>query len=102
VSEAVQNAVKHAGPDARVTVTLRPGPRGGIRFEVTDDGVGMNLPIRPDGIGLISMRDRIGAVRGELEIISAPGRGTSVRGTVPDDRPSEEHAGWIAAQAGAG
>jgi signal transduction histidine kinase len=28
VSEAVQNAIKHAGPDARVTVVLRRGPRG--------------------------------------------------------------------------
>jgi signal transduction histidine kinase len=85
VSEAVQNAIKHAGPDARVIVVLGRGPRGGIRFEVTDDGAGMNPPIRSGGIGLISMRDRIGAVSGELEIISAPGRGTSVRGTVPDD-----------------
>ena len=89
VSEAVQNAIKHAGPDARVTVVLGRGPRGAIQFEVTDDGVGMNTPIRSDGSGLISMRDRIGAVRGELEVISAPGRGTSVRGTVPEDRPPE-------------
>jgi signal transduction histidine kinase len=86
VSEAVQNTIKHAGADVRVTVDLRRGPRRGIRFEVTDDGVGMKMPSRSNGIGLISMRDRIGAVSGELEISSAPGRGTSVRGTVPDDR----------------
>ena len=92
VSEAVQNAIKHAGPDARVTVVLRRGPREGLRFEVTDDGTGMNMAIRPDGIGLTSMRDRIGAVSGELEIISAPGRGTSVRGTVPDDRHAHTRA----------
>ena len=29
VSEAVQNAIKHAGPDARVTVVLGRGPPGG-------------------------------------------------------------------------
>ena len=85
VSEAVQNVIKHAGADARVTVVLGRGPRGDLQFEVTDDGVGMNISIRPDGMGLVSMRDRIGAVSGELEIISAPGRGTCVRGTVPDD-----------------
>jgi signal transduction histidine kinase len=91
VREAVQNATKHAGPDARVTVILRRRPQEGVWFEVTDDGVGMNSPIRSDGIGLISMRDRIGAVGGELAIFSAPGRGTSIRGTVPEDRrpPSE-------------
>ena len=88
MSEAVQNAIKHAGRDARVAMVLRRGPRGGVRFEVTDDGVGMNMPIRSDGIGLTSMRDRIGAASGDLEIISAPGRGTMVRGEVPDDRRS--------------
>jgi signal transduction histidine kinase len=85
VREAVQNAIKHAGPDARVTVVLGRGSRGGVRFEVTDDGVGMSMPIRADGIGLISMRDRIGAVSGDLEITSASGRGTTVRGAVPED-----------------
>ena len=84
--EAVQNAIKHAGDDARVTVVLRRDPSGDIQFEVSDNGVGMTMPIRPAGIGLTNMRDRIGAVGGELEIISAPGDGTSVRGTVRDER----------------
>ena len=91
-SEAVQNAVKHAGPDARVTVVLRRGQSGDIQFWVTDDGVGMAMPIRPGGIGLISMRDRIAAVGGELDITSSPGRGTTVRGTVPDDRHPDAQA----------
>ena len=39
--EAVQNAVKHAGPDARVTVVLSRARGGKVQFEVTDDGVGM-------------------------------------------------------------
>jgi signal transduction histidine kinase len=86
VREAVQNAIKHAGPDARVAVVLKRGSRGGVRFEVTDDGVGMSMPIRADGIGLTSMRDRLGAVGGDLEISSAPGRGTTVRGAVPEDQ----------------
>jgi signal transduction histidine kinase len=30
------------------------------------------------------MQDRIGAVGGDLEIVSSPGRGTTVRGTVPE------------------
>ena len=88
--EAVQNAIKHAGGDARVTVALSRSLSGEIQFEVSDDGVGMTMPIRPAGIGLISMRDRIGAVGGELEITSTPGRGTSVRGTIPADRHRHE------------
>ena len=39
---------------------------------------------RTDGVGLVSMQDRIGAAGGDLEILSSPGRGTTIRGTVPD------------------
>jgi signal transduction histidine kinase len=84
--EAIQNAVKHAGGDAHVTVTLGRDGRG-VHFSIADDGVGIDTRAG-DGVGLVSMRDRIGGVGGELEIISAPGLGTTVRGTVPDDGPS--------------
>ncbi len=81
--EAVQNATKHAGSHARVTITLgRDGER--VRFAVADDGVGMDSSAADgDGEGLTSIRDRIGAVSGELEITSTPGRGTTIRATVP-------------------
>ena len=38
---------------------------------------------RGDGDGLIGMRDRVGAVGVRLEIVSSPGQGTTVRGTIP-------------------
>jgi signal transduction histidine kinase len=38
----------------------------------------------PSGIGITGMRDRIEAVGGQFEIVSTPGQGTSVRGTIPD------------------
>lgn len=80
--EAIQNAVKHAGPDARVTVTL--GRRAtGISFEIADDGTGFEPGEHDEGMGLVSMRDRIGAVGGELEVQSRPGGGTAVYGFVP-------------------
>ena len=82
--EAIQNTIKHAGRHARATVTLGRHP-GGVHFAIADDGVGTDDLQRGDGLGLIGMRDRIGAVGGELEITSSPGRGTIVRGEVPDD-----------------
>jgi len=85
--EAIQNAIKHAGAGARVTVALGRDERG-IHFVIADDGIGMDTRKSADGVGLISMRDRIGAVAGELEIVSSPGRGTSIRGTVPDGTPN--------------
>ena len=81
-TEAVQNAVKHAGDGARVMITLgRDGPLA--RFAIADDGVGIAEPSSAGGEGLIGMRDRIGAFGGEFEIRSSPGAGTTVRGTVP-------------------
>jgi signal transduction histidine kinase len=82
VLEAIQNAVKHAGPGATVTVTIaRPGEE--IVFSITDDGPGFDLAVRSAGSGLVGMRDRIGAIGGELELVSRRGSGTTVRGVVP-------------------
>ncbi|HSC50879.1 MAG TPA: ATP-binding protein [Gaiellaceae bacterium] len=80
--EALQNAAKHAGPSAQAVVTLARS-RDELVFEIRDDGTGFDPPANGEGIGLLSMRDRIGAVGGRLEIRSSPGAGTSVRGTVP-------------------
>jgi signal transduction histidine kinase len=82
--EAIQNAIKHAGSSARVTIVLARR-RDGIEFAVSDDGVGMETDGSADGAGLVGMRDRIGAIGGELEIVSSPGSGTRVRGKVPDE-----------------
>jgi signal transduction histidine kinase len=85
--EAIQNATKHAGSDARVTVTLGRH-RGSVHFAIVDDGVGMDVGPAADGLGFASMRDRIEAVGGRLDFISSPGHGMIVRGTAPveDDR----------------
>ena len=81
-AEAVQNAIKHAGSNVHVGVTLGR-ERDQVDFAITDDGVGIDHSARGDGDGLIGMRDRVGAVGGELEIVSSPGQGTTVRGTIP-------------------
>jgi signal transduction histidine kinase len=82
--EAIQNSGKHAGPSAKVAVTLtRNGDA--IEFTVSDDGAGMTPRTDNDGIGIASMRDRIRAVGGHLEIVSAPGQGTSIHATIHDE-----------------
>jgi signal transduction histidine kinase len=81
--EAIQNAAKHAGTGARVTVDLdRDGDR--IDLSISDDGVGFQAGDGSDGIGLVTMRDRIGAVGGELEVVSEPGTGVTLHVTVPN------------------
>jgi signal transduction histidine kinase len=80
--EAVQNALKHAGSGVHVTIDLGRNQHD-VYFTVADDGVGMTTTAANDGLGQVVMRDRMGAVGGELEITSSPGAGTTVRGTAP-------------------
>ena len=92
--EALSNALRHAGA-AAVSVTLAvDGPAGGDRtgsrtvLSVADDGVGFDPTARSIAgrrLGLVSMRERMEAVGGTLDIVSEPGRGTTVRAAVPAD-----------------
>jgi signal transduction histidine kinase len=80
--EALQNVIKHAGPDSSASIALsEEGPL--LRFEIRDSGVGFNSGGNTQGAGLTNMRDRVEAVEGRLEVISREGRGTTVRGFVP-------------------
>jgi signal transduction histidine kinase len=80
--ESIQNAAKHAGSDASVTVRLR---REGdeLAFSVRDTGVGFDPRATTPGAGLNGFRDRIDAVGGRVKIVTAEGRGTTVTGVVP-------------------
>jgi signal transduction histidine kinase len=95
--EAIQNAAKHARTEAHVAVTLARRD-GDLDFTVVDDGAGMVLNGGMQAFGLSGMVDRIEAAGGELEIASAPGRGTRVHGRIPDpgggtEVVSEKHGG---------
>ena len=83
--EAIQNTAKHAGRGAKANVTLAHRDDA-IEFTVSDDGIGIPRESDTDGTGITSIRDRIEAVGGQLEIVSAPGQGTSIHATIPDDK----------------
>jgi signal transduction histidine kinase len=83
VQESLTNAVRHA--DAReVTVRLEYGPDL-LAIQVDDDGRG---PVSADaagdgGSGIPGMRERAGALGGELEAGPGPGGGFRVRASLP-------------------
>jgi signal transduction histidine kinase len=78
--EALQNATKHADA-GHIRIQVIDGPD--LSFEVRDDGAGFDPDALEHCAGLIHMRDRVSAAGGELDVLSAPGRGTVVRGTIP-------------------
>ncbi len=80
--EALQNAGKHAGDGARVTLDLAErGPC--LVFQVADDGQGYDATRGSASVGVQNMTDRIGALGGQLSIQSAPGSGTTILGSIP-------------------
>ena len=79
ISEALTNITKYAAASqAWVSVTHA---NGRLLLEVGDDGVGGADVAR--GTGLRGLADRLDAIEGRLYIESEPGRGTTVRATMP-------------------
>ena len=82
LQESVTNAVKHSGV-RKVVVRLR-GTNSELQLEVIDEGIGFDPEaIRTQGLGLISMRERLNLVGGEILFESRPGAGTRIRARVP-------------------
>jgi PAS domain S-box-containing protein len=84
VRELLLNVVKHAGTDA-ATVTFSATPEEELRITVLDHGQGFDPAtiIGSDHFGLYSIRERMEAMGGRLDIMSVPGQGTSAMLTLP-------------------
>ena len=83
VQESLRNVAKHShAKHVKVELTCHSSR---VRLRVSDDGVGFN-PDEPrsiNGLGLISMRERLRSVGGAFSIWSRPSLGTQVQGSVP-------------------
>jgi signal transduction histidine kinase len=79
-SEALTNALKHAGP-ARIWLTVVTRAAG-LRVEVADDGVG---GANRDGHGLTGLRERLAGHGGDLRVLTDIAVGTRVIAEIPLD-----------------
>jgi signal transduction histidine kinase len=82
--EAVQNAAKYAGPDAKALIRVTETPDL-LLFEVSDDGVGFDRGAVEVSQGFVNMSDRLGALGGTLTVDSTPDHGTVIGGELPLD-----------------
>jgi signal transduction histidine kinase len=84
VQEALHNVVRHAGATS-ASVTIE-SDADAVSVVVEDDGIGFDpgsRAIASRRLGLVSMRERVAALGGEVDIVSSPGEGTTVRARVP-------------------
>lgn len=82
--EAIQNAMRHAQA-RRIEISVGAGDDA-VSLQVDDDGIGFSVEEaskRRPGMGLFTMRERVGLVRGEFTVRSILGKGTSVRVRIP-------------------
>jgi signal transduction histidine kinase len=83
LQEALHNGAKHSGVQ-HFDVQLREDS-GGIHLDINDSGRGfdVNTAMHSQGLGLISMRERVRLVNGTITIESRPKSGTSIHVHVP-------------------
>lgn len=75
VREALTNVRRHSGSAiCRVRMAFAARP---FLIEVADEGRGFAAP-EAGGYGLMGMRERAAGIGGRLEVVSTPGRGTTV------------------------
>jgi signal transduction histidine kinase len=84
VQECMSNIVKHSGA---LNVNLQLARRNGlVQLKVEDDGVGFDIDEasrKRESFGLSGMRERVTLLGGQIDIQSAPGKGTKVSIAIP-------------------
>lgn len=86
IQEALTNVVRHAQA-TEVEVSLQRNAAG-LALKVQDNGKSFRVDDALEGrgrrrLGLLGMRERVEMIGGQFEIVSVPGRGTSVQVQVP-------------------
>ena len=82
VQEALRNVAKHSGAD-EAHVQLLAGA-GGVCLRIADGGAGFDRAVNGlEGLGLLSIEERLRSVGGELRIHSGRSRGTRLDVWIP-------------------
>ena len=85
LQEALENSAKHSGV-RRFHVELFAASEA-IHLKVHDSGVGFDPKTTTNGLGLMSARERVKMVKGNVSIDSQPNAGTTIHACVPIQNP---------------
>jgi len=81
IQESLANIARHSKAK-RVDISLVYSADL-LHITIADDGRGFDMEQKAKGMGFRSMRERIGSIRGTLQVQSAPGQGTRVIAQLP-------------------
>ena len=76
VQELLNNVVKHA--DATIVLVQVMRHENNLNITIEDNGKGFDVSSSPKGDGLNNVRSRVDYLKGQLDIQSVPGKGTSI------------------------
>jgi len=85
LQECLTNIAKHAMATEVVIIIgiIEGSPMKRVRLEIEDNGVGMDTDSLGGGFGLIGMRERVEALKGEFGFSASPGFGIKITATLP-------------------
>jgi len=82
LQEVINNIIKHASA-TKISISLNR-IQSDFLLSITDNGIGFVAEdVSKKGMGLSNLSRRTNAIQGELDIISAPGKGTTIAIKVP-------------------
>jgi signal transduction histidine kinase len=87
--ETLTNVARHAQATRAEVVLQKQGNR--LVLLIRDDGRGFDQsnPALANSLGLLGMRERAAILGGQVNIASAPGKGTTVTAWIPLKPPEE-------------
>jgi len=96
--EALTNVVRHSHARHAQVMLFYESPM--LMLQIADSGVGFDpRTTRHAGLGLISMRDRVAFLRGQLAIHTEPGGGTRIGVNIPIGLVTEASSAGISRSA---
>jgi two-component system sensor histidine kinase UhpB len=85
VQVQLNNIIKHAHAK-EATIQLKKEPHH-LELIIQDNGIGFDTKKKSNGIGLRNIKNRVGLYNGAVAIDSAPGKGCTLRITIPFPSP---------------
>ncbi len=82
IQECLTNINRHAAA-RHVAITLKMENLATLSVQIADDGDGCHIDRISSGFGLLSIKERIKSLDGELSIHSSPGEGMTIEISIP-------------------